>query len=116
MTLTPSFAFAIAAMCAQYEGTRYHEACLKAVDAGTRQVGLRQGVDDVQNKVNQLVTQKARSTFGETTLKVVATGTVVVKTVNEKRFSFGLPTLGLANSINNEVGVQSYKIEFKWNW
>lgn len=115
MNLVPSFALAISAMCAQYSGTRYYDACLNAVDRGTRQVGVRQQADQAQDKVNQIVTNKVDKIVGKTVIDAVAVGGFVYKTAKDKNVSFGLPTLGFASSVSNEIGVDSYKIVLQWN-
>ena len=116
MNLIPSFALAISAMCSSYEGTRYYDACLKALDAGTRQVGVRQQADNAQNKMNEMISTKVNRTVGKSVIQIVTVGGVVVKTARDKKISFGLPTLGLASSVDNEVGVDSYKIVIQWHW
>lgn len=116
MTLIPDFAMAIVAMCAPYEGTRYYDACMKAADAGTRQVGIRQSVDQAQSKINSIVSDKVEKTVGRKVVTMVATGGFLLRTFNTKTISFRLPTLGLANSVENEVSPTTYKLVMKWNW
>ena len=116
MNLVPSFALAISAICAQYNGTRYYDACLNALDKSTRQIGVRQQMDQAQDKVNEIVTRKVDGIVGQPVRDVVAVGGIVLNTARERKISFGLPTLGLASSVSNEVGVDSYKIVLQWNW
>ncbi len=115
MTPIPTFAMAIVAMCSQYEGTRYHEACLKAADAGSRQVGLRQNVDSTQDRANEMVTRKAENSLGHGVVEAATVGGFAYKCVSSKSVSFRVPTLGLADSIENRLGIGSYNVLFRWN-
>jgi hypothetical protein len=86
------------------------------MDKGTRQIGIRQQADQAQNKVNEIVSRKVENIVGQTVREVVAVGGIVYQTAKDKRISFGLPNLGLASSVNNEIGVDSYKLIIQWNW
>lgn len=105
----------LVAACVSVQG-QYHEACNKALDAGTRQVGIRQQVDNAEDKSLQLVNAKAENTIGKDGMWVVGSGFFVYKTARDKSLDFKLPTLGLCNSVTNHVTADSYNIKLNWNF
>lgn len=104
------------ALCSQYQGTHYYDACVKSLDAGTRQVGIRQNYDATESKLNQMVTHEAEDTLGKPVLSAVGSGFFVYKTAKDKTLTFRLPTLGMATSVSNTVTPNSYTLNLQWKW
>lgn len=116
MPSIPTFTTAMLAMCTQYQGTHYYEACLKAMDAGTRQVGIRQQYDATEGKLNEVATHQAENTLGKPVMSAIGSGVFVYKTVNDKKVTFRLPTGGLADSVSNTITPTSYSVNIQWKW
>lgn len=106
---------AILTACLGLHGS-YYDACSKAMDAGTRQIGLRQQADDIENRTRQFGEQQARKYIGKEGMSAIGFIGFGVKTVQEKKVAFKLPNLGLCSSINNEVGTDHYNIRFQWDF
>ncbi len=104
------------AICSQYQGTHYYDACAKSLEAGTLQTGIRQKYDSAEGKANQFVTKTAEENLGKSTVTVIASGAYVYKVVNQKSLTFRLPTFGFANSLSNTVTPNSYTLNIGWNW
>lgn len=111
----PLITTAIVAVCVNYQGA-YVEACNKALDATTRQVGLRYGADLLESKANEVVTQKAEMVIGKRGMEVVGSGTYVYKVIADKSVRFRVPTLGLCNSITNRITPISYDLTAEWKF
>lgn len=116
MPSVPNLTAAMLALCAQYQGTHYYDACVKSLDAGTRQVGIRQQYDATESKINSLATKEAEDTVGKDAIKVAASGVFVYRTAKDKSVTFRLPTLGLATSMSNTVTPNSYSLNLQWKW
>lgn len=111
----PLMSTAIIALCVNYQG-KYNEACNKALDAGTRQAGIRQNVDMVENKANEIANQKAEVVIGKQGMGAIGSGVYVYKVVKDKSISFKVPTLGLCNSLTNHLTLNSLDLLAEWNF
>lgn len=109
------FGSAIVALCMGAVGN-VNDACTHAVDAGTRQTGIRQNVDMAEDKSVELINHQAMKAFGKQTMSVLVAGGYVYKVVKEKSLNFRLPTLGLCSSASNQVALDSYKLVLEWRW
>jgi hypothetical protein len=104
-------ASAIAAVC-----IGQGDVCVKTLDAGTRQVGIRQQFDlaeatttrYINNKLEDELTERQRSVAG-------ATG-FLIKTARDRKLMLRAPNLGVADSIINEITPNSYMLWLKWNF
>lgn len=94
----------------------YNQACNKALDAATRQVGVRQQVDTAEDKTVQIVSHKAQTIVGNDVTSVVGVGGFILKTARDRSLNFGIPTLGLCSSLRNQIGVDSYAIMAEWRF
>lgn len=111
------FGTGIVNLCLALTSTgQYNDACNHAVDAGTRQVGWRQNVDEVEDKTNNYVTTKASNAAGKEVTWIVGAGAFIYKTEKAKSITFHLPTMGIASSITNEITPTSYNLSIKWNF
>lgn len=106
---------AIVLMCVSTSG-QYNAACNKAIDAGTRQVGLRQNADNLEEKSVELAKTKSTETFGPAPVAVVTAGVYTYKVFKEKSIIFKLPDVGIADTISNQITDKSYKLNFTWRW
>lgn len=109
------FGSAILSACMGLQGN-YYEACSKAMDAGTRQIGLRQQADDIEHKLNDWSRDQAQRYMGNEFMGVVGFVGFGVKTYREQRVAFKIPNLGMCSSINSEVGRTQQTIKFQWNF
>lgn len=106
---------AIIAMCLGTSG-QYNAACTHAIDAGTRQVGIRQEADNLEEKSVNLAKTKSTETFGPAPVVVVTSGVFVYKVIKDKSLQFKLPNVGIADTISNKITDKSYTLNFTWKW
>lgn len=105
----------ILSACLGLEGS-YYEACSKAMDAGTRQIGLRAEADRLDGQLNRYVQSQGYKLLGKEGMDAIGFIGFGTKSVREEKVAFKLPNLGLCNSINNEIGKDSYSIKIQWNF
>lgn len=110
------FGSAIIAMCASAATAKYNDACNKALDAATRQYGLRQSVDGAEDKTVQYVTTTAQRHSPKAIQEAAAAGFFVVKTAKDKRLFFKIPTFGLCSSMEGQLEPSKYGLLVKWTW
>lgn len=109
----------IVALCfntaAPIENGKYNEACNKAVDAYTRQVGVRQDSDNLESKTIEYVDEKAEKKLGKAGKILVGSTIILYKTAKDKKLVLKIPEPGFCNSIENEATKDSYQVKFKWS-
>jgi hypothetical protein len=106
---------AIVAICVSTQGN-YNDACNKALDAGTRQIGLRTQVDQAEDNSVRLLDQKARMILTTEEYSALGMAGFAYKTAKDKRLNFNLPNFGVCDRITNEVTRSSYNIQFNWRF
>lgn len=109
------FSTAIVAACVGVNPT-YHEACDKALDAGTRQAGWRDSVDRTEDGLINYTTNKVKSFVSKDVVWVVGSGAFIYRTARDKSINFRLPTLGVCSSASSQVTVGSYQVNLNWNF
>lgn len=82
------FGQAIAAFCIGTASGTYNDACNKAVDAGMRQMGVRQQVDNAEDKTNRILMGKADKTLGKESMSVMLASAFVYRTARDKAITF----------------------------
>lgn len=105
----------IVAICLSASG-QYNTACNKALDAGTKQSGIQQNVDNFENKSLDLAKKNGTETFGSVPVALATAGVFSYKVYKAKSVDFKLPNLGIADTISNQVTDKSYKLLFTWHW
>lgn len=109
------FSTGIVTVCASLAVGQYNDACNKAMDAGTRQVGWRQTADSAEDKTVQYVNSKAQHYAPKPLQDVVAVTGFAVRAARDKRVDFKLPTMGLCNSLSNSITPDSYQLTIQWS-
>lgn len=110
------FGTAIVAICAGTATGQYNEACNKSIDAGTRQIGIRQTVDTGEDRTIQYVNTTVEQNTSKGVQSVMGAAGFAYKTARDKRVVFKMPTMGLASSVSNEISPDRYAITIKWNF
>ncbi len=90
--------------------------CQKTLDAGTRQVGVRQQVDRVEDFATNKAEMTIKSNLSPTQLKVTEVALVGYKVVKDRRAAFRLPNMGLCDSISNEISLDTYNVNLNWRF
>jgi hypothetical protein len=103
----------IIAACIGTQGN-FQEACTKAVDAGTRQVGLRQEFDTFEDNTYKFVENKVRKEVTPDGVYVLSSAAFAYNTVKKQKLVFTVPNLGICNQISNEIAPNSYLVVFRW--
>lgn len=109
------FSSAIIAFCTATAPGQYNNACTNAVDAGTRQAGIRQDFDAAEKQTVNYLNHKVSKMTPKTLQEVVGASVFLYKTAQDKRVQFGLPTMGMCDSLSNEITPSSYVVTFKWS-
>lgn len=105
---------AIVALCVS-SPAMYQSACNSAVDAGTRQVGLRQDVDSFEEKTVSVAKSKTEAALGDQKWFLGA-ALFSAKVAKEKKVDFKVPDIGVADSIKGTVAPKSYGMVFEWKF
>lgn len=110
---------AIVAVCVGASGQAY-EACTHAIDAGTRQMGIRQQVDSAEdntvNYVNDRVVNRVVNSLDKEDLLILGAAGFVYKTAMDRKLVLKLPTWNLCDSLVNEISPVSYGIKIQWSF
>lgn len=109
------FGSVILSACLGLNGS-YYEACSKAMDAGTRQIGIRQKADEIESQTRNYTDSQGKKYLGKEGMAAIGFIGFGVKTVREEKVAFKLPNLGLCSSINNEIGKDHYNVKFQWDF
>lgn len=109
------FGQAIVAVCIGTSG-QYNQACNKAVDATSQQIGFRQQVDKTEDVSNHLLMSQGERTLGHAAMWTLGVGAYAYKANREKAVVFKVPTLGVADSVTNRVTPNSYGLNFQWKF
>jgi hypothetical protein len=92
------------------------QACSKSLEAGTKQAGIELFVDKTEDKYNKKANRTAYSLLGQSGMDVVGGSLFIVKTAVDKNVAFGLPTMGICDSANSQIGLDSYKLKLEWGF
>lgn len=109
------FGSAFLTMCLGFQA-QYNEACNRALDATSRQVGIRQQAEYVESRVNVVLDQEAHKRIGQKGMALIGAVGFGYKTAQEKKVAFKVPTLGICSSARGEIGVEQYTLNLNWNF
>lgn len=105
----------IVSACLSFNG-QGKEACEKALEAGSKQSGIEQNVNQAQDRLEDKAKKNAKDLLGDTTMDVVGGTVFLAKTISDKSVKFSLPTMGLCDKITNEVGPDKYQLQMVWRF
>lgn len=109
------FGSVILSLCAGAQGS-YHDACDKALDATSRQIGLRQQADDIESRARGYAEGRAKRYLGNESMSAVAFVGFTAKAVKEHQVAIKLPNLGLCNSVTSQIGTDQSSLQMVWNF
>lgn len=92
------------------------QACEKALQAGSKQSGVETAANDEEKRVTQKADAKAKEFLGEKAVGVVGGTVFIAKTISEKKVTFGLPTLGVCDSVKAQVSDKASELKIEWNF
>ena len=92
------------------------QACQKATEAGTTQLGLKQTVDSFEERQVHYLNGKAEEWIGKPGMFAVGGTYFVARTIQTKSLMVGLPTLGLADAVKTEIGNGQALLRFEWRF
>ena len=84
------------------------------MDAGTRQVGLKQSADTVEDKTINYVNAKLEERMSKSIQESVGVAAFAYRTNRDKKLHFKLLSFGLASSLSNDITLTSYTINVVW--
>lgn len=93
-----------------------HDACEKALTAGSKQSGIEANVDKTESNMTKIAEKDAKEYLGDNTVKVVAGTAVVAKTLVDKAATIKLPTLGMCTSVVLKVGQEKSVLNLEWKF
>lgn len=105
----------IAAACINASGPG-KEACSKGLEAGSKQSGIEQQVNDAKDRLEDKAKNQARDIMGETGVKMVGSTFYLAKVVSDKAVSFRLPTFGICDKITSTAGVEGGNFLMEWSF
>lgn len=94
----------------------HQQACEKAIEAGSKQTGLEQSVDQIQKMVERKANNKAKDIIGKSGMDIAGGGIFLVKTAIDKSVKINLPTLGICDRISTQVGVNQNSMQMEWGF
>lgn len=109
------FGSAIVALCMGASGN-VNRACVSAIDAGTRQAGIRQSADMAEEDFVYRANAKAERELSRTQMQALGVAGFALRAAKDQKVAFRLPTLGVCNSLTNEITPSSYFIFMKWDF
>lgn len=113
----PFIATAITSMCLGIASSgQYNTACNKAAEAGTKQLGTYQVLEDGERKTMEFAAKQGEYKLGGTVMKAGAAGVYVYRTYRDKSLTFKVKDIGVADSMTNQVTPNSYKVSFNWHF
>lgn len=111
--MASAMALMITSACLGLSGNP-HEACEKALEAGTKQAGIEQNVDKAQKMVESTADRTAHEILGQQTMELAGGGIFIAKTVINKSVQFNVPSFGLCDKITSQVGTDKYSMQMVW--
>jgi hypothetical protein len=105
----------IATMCA-LTPVNGNQACSKAADAASIQMGVKQQDQQYEDKATQMVLKKTIDLLGKTTVYGVGGVVWIGNTVKNKSLTFELPKTKYYQSVNAEATTNSAKLNIKWTF
>lgn len=93
-----------------------HDACEKALEAGSKQSGVAQNVGKFEDKVSRKADREARDIVGDTGMEAGAIGVSVVKTVVEKSATFRFPVFMPSMYLSTQIGVEKSQLGIEWKF
>lgn len=91
-------------------------ACEKATQAGVQQIGISQYMDSTEEHFVQFLKKKADRNVGKDGQYAVGATYFVARTAQTKSLSFGLPNLGLCDSLKTELNDTQALLRFEWRF
>lgn len=107
--------FLIAGACLSLTGN-VHEACSKAAEAGAKQTGIEQNLNNMEKGIERIADRKAVNLIGEKGMGIAGGGIFIAKAVRDKSIILNLPTLGICNKIITEVGSERSELTLMWGF
>lgn len=106
---------AIIAACIGASG-QAHEACVKSLDAGSIQSGIRRDADQFEDNLIRYINMRLENELSEKQRQTLAVTGFFLKVAKDQKVSFRAPTLGMCKRIDNEITPSSYSVKFGWDF
>lgn len=94
----------------------HQDACSKFLEASSKQIGLFQTDERVENYYTLQAKEAASNTLGTGGTDAVGGSAYIYKVYRNKAVDFKLPNLGLADSISNHVDFNNYSYTLNLTW
>lgn len=107
--------FMIASACLGLSGN-IHEACSKAAEAGVKQTDIEHDVNAMEKDIEYKADVKTRNLLGEKGMGLASGGIFIMKAAMDKSVKFNLPTLGLCDKANTEIGTERSELVLLWGF
>jgi hypothetical protein len=91
--------------------SNHQDACNHALEAGARQSQLYTYGDKTEN----YITAKIKNEAGEDVVYPVTMSAFIYRGYRNKEINFKIPTFGVCDSATNQVGINHYSLNLKWN-
>lgn len=113
----PYVATALTSLCLSLASSgQYNAACNKASEAGAKQVGVYQTLEDAEHKTMVYATELGENTLGKKTMDVGGSAVYLYRCYRDKSVIFKLNHVPMADSITNQVTKDSVKMSINWHF
>lgn len=92
------------------------QVCEKTTEAGAKQTGVMQSVDNYEDRTLKLLDREAKEDFGKDAVSLLGGSVFLTKTLIDKSVTFGLPTYGICSAIKTEIKQNQSILKLIWNF
>lgn len=93
-----------------------HDACVKALEAGSKQTEVEQNVNRAEDRVSRKADAEARELVGDTGMSAAASLGFVVKSVAEKSATFKFPVFTPQMYLSTQIGSEKSMLGLEWKY
>lgn len=105
----------ISLSCAGFNGDS-HDACTKALEATSKQVGIDKNVSSVENRVSKSADQQARELVGNSGMNAGAVLVGAGKAISDKSATFKFPVFMPQMFFNLQIGTNKSLAGVEWKF
>jgi hypothetical protein len=105
----------ISTVCALSPGA-YNQACTKAADATSMQVGVTQEDKKYEDIIQKMALDESYKLVGQNTVYTLGGAAFVYKTYSEKKMGVDIPNAIVCDTIHADFSPSSYGLKLQWSF
>lgn len=90
--------------------------CSKVDQNASAQFAMIKEVDELEKQKIQYITKQSSAYLGDTSVQVVGGSVFLAKTAVSKSLTFGLPNMGICDSIKTEIKQDKSVLKMEWDF